>query len=109
MSTQPALDVLIVARDFARRLLNEVGPRRLAEADRRNLEDEAYRCGACASHDFCDANVLMAEAMEAHLGIARGSFELELGDRPNSRLWSEAWDYASGRGFVRLACEASEH
>jgi hypothetical protein len=51
---------------------------------------------ACATHDFCDANELMAEAMEA----ATGRSQIGITDSTEDcRLWSAAWGIAKRHEF----------
>ena len=87
-----------LARDFARRLRDVCGAAALVEMDRRNRDD--YPDGACASHDFCDANIVMAATLEAYLDLAPGSLELDDSTIP---LWDGAWNHAAQAGFARLA------
>ena len=74
----------------------------MATVRRRNAEyaarGETY---ACASHEFCDANVAMQEAFEAVMG--RGvylPYQVDNGEATAAQadddiaLWNAAWDYA---------------
>jgi hypothetical protein len=66
----------------------------LPEINRRNATPE-YAC-ACATHDFCDANVLMQEAFEdLFLRETDPASDLDVW------LWNEAWSVAKARGFGR--------
>ena len=81
----------------------------MREVLERNLTPEYT--GACATHDFCDANMAMGEALQS-LGV--DPFEGgEIGDAVTD-LWNAAWDIARARGF-RIGeakettwCECSE-
>lgn len=54
----------VVANDFLRLLRREIGRENFREACIRNASpDYAF---ACASHDFCDANMVMLEAVTAN-------------------------------------------
>jgi|DEB0MinimDraft_6_1074348.scaffolds.fasta_scaffold64339_2 hypothetical protein len=64
---------------------------RAIDAENRKRSD-----ATCASHDYCDANMVMNEAFER--------LELEVfGDDGMSEetvtLWNEAWDLAQSEGF----------
>lgn len=52
-----------VAFDFARRVRAYVGAENWTEIQRRNTHDSGYRSGACASHDFCDSNMFLFDAI----------------------------------------------
>lgn len=56
------------------------------EMRRRNA---TYGAGVCASHDFCDANMVMAPAFEEVMGR-----EIDLQSDSDLALWSQAWDIA---------------
>lgn len=84
-----------VARRFSAVLLEWLGPADMAEVVRRNATDE-YRPSACASHDFCDANVAMQHAMEDVLALGRDALQLE---EPTIEIWDAAWNRAVDRGF----------
>lgn len=47
------------------------------------------RPGVCASHDFCDANVAMAEAWQTLTGE-----EPDVSDEKATRVWNQAWELA---------------
>lgn len=81
-----------LAQAFRAAILAEVGPIKAAEIDRRNRDPEYAGC--CASHDFCDANMPMAEAFEATFGR-----EVNPADDADAAIWNEAWDKARAAGF----------
>lgn len=56
---------------------------------------EIRNCGPCASHEFCDANELMTEALMA-LGVA--IWHEEMPDNI-SELWDAAWAMAREADF----------
>lgn len=85
----------LVANEFARRLQDDLDPPEFDELQRRN---RTYEAGTCASHDFTDANVYMAEAFETVLGrepLADG-IDSETG-QADAALWGEAWSIAKER------------
>ncbi len=83
-----AVMIEVVALLFAAGLAETIGADALAKVKRRNrqsLSDPATPSGVCASHDFCDANMVMADAIQAATG------EYPNGDNP---LWNPAWTAA---------------
>lgn len=80
------------------------GPDLLAEVNRRNREVIAYQfretrpglvTRSCASHDFCDANEVMADAW-AEVMIP----ELDVANEDHCNLWADAWDTARDASFM---------
>lgn len=90
-----AARVEAVALRFCRNLLDRIGRHDLTEVVRLNATAE-YGAGACASHDFCDANVYMGRAIEHVLGMRQDSLDL---DAETTELWNQAWDLAIKQGF----------
>ena len=83
-------NVEAVAVEFTRLLAEELPHAEWVEMLRRNATEPAYQNGACASHDFLDANELMAEAMP-------GPQPSEDGGPPEDEwidLWNAAWNRA---------------
>ncbi len=64
----------------------------MEEVNRLNREE--YGPNVCASHDFCDANMPMAEAFESLFGR-----EPDLISDTDFNIWAEAWDLAKAKGF----------
>jgi hypothetical protein len=83
----------MLALAFATKLRAEIGDENLAEVVRRNALPE-YAC-ACASHDFCDANMPMAAAFEEITGR-----EPDVSSEEDCALWNAAWDAAKARRFA---------
>jgi hypothetical protein len=77
-----------VGDKFAKLLRRELTPAEFSEMRRRN-RDAGDVHGFCASHDFCDANMPMAEALLVVTGC-EPSFEHDA----ITELWNQAWDYA---------------
>ncbi len=82
----------VLAAAFARHLRAQLNPETMEEVNRLNREE--YGPNVCASHDFCDANMPMAEAFESLFGR-----EVELNDDADLNIWAEAWDLAKAKGF----------
>ncbi len=81
-----------LARAFADQVQNHFDPEILAEVVRRN--DTAGYDMACATHDFCDANMLMLLAMN-ECGIV---FNVE--DDSQAQLTDAAWSLARAASFL---------
>ena len=75
----------ILARAFDGQLKAALGPDGYAEVIRRN-RDPSQPLGACASHDFCDANVCMIAAFEEILGE-----DPDINDPAVMETWGDAW------------------
>lgn len=82
-----------IADAFRRAIAEDLGTDIAAEIDERNATPE-YADGCCATHDFCDANMVMAEAFEAVTG--RGP---DVSSAEDTNLWNAAWDIARTQGF----------
>ncbi len=92
-----ALQILL-ARAFSDRLRDEVGPHIVPMIVARNNVRED---GSCASHDFCDPNMLMLAAFDAYgvpapVRLADGSPERQAADR----LWNAVWERAKNTAFA---------
>lgn len=87
MSTKPTADEL--ARSFCAVLTEWLEADTIAEIVRRNAESANEN--VCHSHDFCDANQAMLDAMERH-GMEWDSEHID--------LVNAAWDIAKSKGFA---------
>lgn len=74
---------------FVKGLTKTLTAEQFAEMCKLNAE-ETSTC-VCHSHDFCDANEVMAEAFES-VGV-----EFDLSDDADRALWSAAWGCAKDR------------
>ena len=102
MTTPNARQLAIV---FAARLRLELGAETFTEMQARNAL-EAYQHDACASHDFCDANMVMAAAWR---GLTGAEFDPE--SSAQTALFNSAWDIAKAEfltGTVPAAPPATE-
>lgn len=75
---------------FLLRLAGEIGMERLAEVFRRNAAE--VNPSVCHSHDFCDANVLMADAFACVVGR-----RVDIESDEDASLWNGAWFLAKSR------------
>jgi hypothetical protein len=82
-----------VAIEFAKVLRHWLTPNEMQEVLRRN-KTAAYQNGACASHDFCDANMAMAEAFK------KFRIDPAVDNSDVLKLWNAAWDIAHKSGFA---------
>lgn len=91
------VSALNLSSEFSRILREWLSPDELAEINRRNSTPEYSGC--CASHDFCDPNQAMVEALEV-FGL---DFHPRLCD-----LVNEAWGIVSRSGFQDAAARATK-
>lgn len=93
--TTEAEKIEAISHDFAMRLSMEIGDDNLREAVQRNALPN-YK-GCCASHDFCDANMVMLDSMRAwgyEVFTAEGFM-----DDDQTRIMNAAWDQAKLYNF----------
>lgn len=96
-----------IAAVFALYLNGGIGEDNMAEVVRRNATP-AY-ANACASHDFCDPNMYMLDALKA-IGIP-APVDCEDGTDEHEAacaLWNEAWEVAKRDYFAVYAAPADE-
>lgn len=88
--------VHMVADAFAAEMRDALNPSQWAEMRRLNATPD-YQGGCCASHNYCDANVVMDAAMRSTLGweplSEEGEDELIMSDLAID-IWNAAWDIA---------------
>lgn len=83
------------ADEFVRILRKWLTADEFAEMRRRNVQSPR---GTCASHDFCDANMAMLEAVQTVLKLPKNQRAAPyLLDDWFVNLWSDAWDKAAPR------------
>jgi hypothetical protein len=86
--------VIQLADHFVRALRNHLDPEQFAEVCQKNSTPE-YAGGVCASHDYCDANMVMAVAFVEVVGR---DMIMDGGDSPQEQadqaLWNAAWAFA---------------
>ena len=108
-SEREALAVLI-GEHFPELVRGYVGEARFAEMQRRNIAHPGD--GVCSSHDFCDANVFMAEAFESIASrepvtsYETGETEREAQSEEDCALWNLAWSYAKPRHLTARSMAA---
>lgn len=76
-----------LALEFCQVLRRWLTPEEMAEVVLRNHNSQ-YQ-GACATHDFCDANMAMLEAAN-NVGVDEEDYE----------TWNRAWDIAKEADFA---------
>lgn len=94
--TLPNTDQL--ARRFSAMLLEDLGKDLMARVNERNAQPEYAETDSCASHDFCDANMVMLAAIESFGFTDDDVFENDC-DNPLQKLWNEAWTLAKTNKF----------
>ncbi len=96
---------LRLAAKFAMRLREEVGGEAFETVCARNATP-AYDGGACASHDVCDANMVMDAAFTAATGRAFYPDDEEGGPTAaDTALWNRAWAIAKAHMLTRRAAQ----
>jgi hypothetical protein len=83
-----------LAKEFSRVIRDTLSLAQLAECVRRNAANPDP--AICHSHDFCDANMAMAEAWENLSSIPCGA---DCPDEVNA-VWNHAWDIAKDADFT---------
>lgn len=82
-----------LANEFVIVIREWLTPEQLAEIDKRNATDDYKETGCCATHDFCDANQAMIDALE------RFNVALDIQDEAQRVLIDDAWQIAKRDGF----------
>jgi hypothetical protein len=85
-----------LALEFARVLRSWLTAEQMRLVLERNAEGAKIGAAWCASHDFCDANMAMAEAMQTVLGREPDPVDNEA----DGDLWNAAWSRAKAAGFA---------
>ncbi len=83
-----------IAANFSLRLRHYLTAEQMAATVAANLTEK--NPSICHSHDYCDANVFMAEAFETVTGRA-----VNLQSEDDDYLWAEAWGIAKSNAFAR--------
>lgn len=81
-----------IGAKFIELLKAELSPAQFAEMQNLNAVESRPNC--CHSHDYCDANEVMAPAFAAVVGR-----EINLQNEKDCELWSEAWNWAMVNGL----------
>jgi len=84
-----------LAREFSRQLVGEIGLELATKAAEINRNSNDL--STCASHDFCDANMVLMDACEVK-GV-------DIWSLWNDELTREAWELAYNNGFYLTAKE----
>lgn len=88
-----------LAKDFHRVIREWLTRGQLAEVEKRNATPRYRESGSCATHDFCDANMAMAEAWMNLTGGEPDFGEGEDRDQEICDVINAAWDKARRHGF----------
>ena len=73
-----------VATRFAALLLDDIGEAKMLEVKARNATESSP--DVCHSHDFCDANMVMADAFQAETGRP-----IDIDSDADLKTWNDAW------------------
>lgn len=85
--------IIELANEFSRIVKRDLSDK-LFEINLRNKEQSYILSNCCATHDFCDANELMAEAFKTVVGT-----EIDLQNDVHLDLWNNAWNIAKQAEF----------
>lgn len=85
-----------IARQFCHLVRDELSKDEVAQVIERNKQNPESEC---ATHDFCDANVLMAEAFERAMDRS-----MRLESQVDMALVNGAWGIAKARHFKPEDC-----
>jgi len=90
-----------IAKDFSKALKDEIGIPTLRKVIKANKEGKEI---FCASHNYCEPNAIMANAVTAVLILAGKqdadgpAYEIDFPDT-FIQIWDEAWDIARSNDF----------
>lgn len=85
-----------LAREFVRTILRWLTPDEVAELRLRNATPEYAGSNACATHDFCDANMALDEAYRTTTGRELID-DMQTADGDTAEEQDAAWwDYING-------------
>ena len=93
-----------LAAAFSDRVRKALSPAELATVNERNLAHGLTKSDICATHDFTDANELMAAAWADAFGPIDESYDAD--DNPvwpseaDMRIWNAAWQMAKESRFT---------
>lgn len=88
-----------LADEFSALLLLRIGDEAFAEVVARNQASETPL--TCASHDFCDANMIMFKALENLVGGKLDASAI-VNSTEHTNLWNEAWSIAKSSAMQAL-------
>jgi hypothetical protein len=87
--------VIQLADHFVEALRKHLDPEQFVEVCKKNGTLEYQHSGVCASHDYCDANMVM---LVAFVEVVGRDMIMEGGESPQEQadqaLWNAAWEYA---------------
>ena len=83
----------LLADEFSQRVRDHLSPEQMQQVLTRNLSGNP---SVCATHDFVDANELMAQAFVQVMGR-----EPEASSSLDAELWNCAWSIAKNANFAR--------
>lgn len=86
-----------IARTFSQLLKETIGQQKVYQVVNANVANPNK--DTCASHDHCDANLLMSEAFEKHVGRKPHPTDID-----DVAQWNAAWKLAKERLFSAQQC-----
>lgn len=83
-----------LAQEFSNQLKIALGEELFKEMVAQHIQENAVNEYHCVSHDYCDANVSMAEAFKTFTGKEPDTLEDN-----TIALWNKAWHLAKKKNF----------
>tara|TARA_R110000772_G_scaffold46279_5_gene105697 strand:+ start:991 stop:1413 length:423 start_codon:yes stop_codon:yes gene_type:complete len=83
-----------LSTEFSYLLYKEVGIEKILEINRRNKDGDEEDFLICYSHDFCDSNMVMEEALRKTHGK-----DIDIHSNESIVKWNEAWEEAKKENF----------
>lgn len=93
MTTSATTAIDAIGAKFVETLREWLSPKAFEIMQIRNTYEDDK--GICHSHDFCDANMAMAEAFE--MIVER---EPDVADEQDVIIWNAAWEHARSKGLL---------
>lgn len=93
LTFEHTLKVYLVAQSFSRGLRAFLDEDQMEAINRKNMYNPEYK-ECCATHDYCDANIVMLNAFESALGT-----EFDPRQQYYADLANAAWDVAKIHRF----------
>ena len=81
--------ITAIAEAFGEVMRQWLLPAEFAAMKHKNETDPTYAGGACASHDYCDANMAMMPAFKDVIG-----HDPDGDSEADAAIWNEAWTLA---------------
>ena len=94
-------DVAELAQEFARQLYLNIGIVGVGKIIAKHRNDPNTYATCCASHEYCDSNMVMLAAWCALIGISEEDFSPSAMSQAQDDVWQAAWTLAKKQEFKR--------